>query len=252
MRVSSASSSLLGCSGALAQGCVTSQRGTLSTGTWQLETCWSTPTWSVKYLTLACPDSWEAWTTTYLHTLPHWYVSVNWASGTFKTRLLHCLSSPCRAVRFLWGGQLQKPFSIASSALLVMFGASAYLCGKWCHMESVHTGTWAIKKWVCVRVWPEYRKSYEECRRMKKNQVECIRTYLCKGPTFPLELKTRGSALYLDLYHDFKGSSLAPPTKFSWNPVILLILIRNTWTNKENKCNQNCNLFGRDTLKPFS
>lgn len=61
-------------------------------------------------------------------------------------------SSSCRAARFLWGGRHQKPFSIASSAQLVMYGALAYLCGKWCHMESVHTGTWAIRKWVCGRI----------------------------------------------------------------------------------------------------
>lgn len=87
MRASSASSSLLGCSEELVRGCVTSQRETLSTGTWQLGTCWSTPTWSAKCLTLACLDSWGAWTTTSLHTLPHWYVSVNWASVFLKTLL---------------------------------------------------------------------------------------------------------------------------------------------------------------------
>lgn len=57
MRASSASCSSSGCSEALVQGCDTSLRGTLSTETWQPGTCWSTPIWSAKCLTLACPDS---------------------------------------------------------------------------------------------------------------------------------------------------------------------------------------------------
>lgn len=56
-RASSVSCSSSGCSEALVQGCDTSLRGTLSTETWQPGTCWSTPTWSAKCLTLACPDS---------------------------------------------------------------------------------------------------------------------------------------------------------------------------------------------------
>lgn len=166
-RASSASSSLLACSGELVQGCVTSLRETLSTVTWQPETCWSTPTWSVRCLTLACPDSWGAWTTTYLRTLPHWYVlgkgsCLSFGFGFYQCPLdcfCHCPLLPSiRAVRFLWGGQRQKLFSIASSARPVMPGASAYLCGKLCHTESAPTGTWAIKKWVWKRIYPEQEK----------------------------------------------------------------------------------------------
>lgn len=77
--------------------------------------------------------------------------------GTFvlisRKTTFHCfLCHLPREVRFPSAGRLQKPFSTGSSRHPVTAGVMASSCGRWCPMERGHTGTWAIKMWVTLRM----------------------------------------------------------------------------------------------------
>ncbi len=120
----------------------------------------STVTWSARCLTSVCRDSAREFVWSYVHQLTGKskclrnvkYFTWKMQAGTSSNTSIMIYSEMLffRVVKFQSVGRHPRPLHSVNLPLHQMYGVMELSCGKWCRLESGHTGTWAIKMYVVV------------------------------------------------------------------------------------------------------
>lgn len=89
--------------------------------------------------------------------------------------LVNLLVTPIRVEKSQSAGQPQRPSPTGSSPPPVTCGAMAWSCGRWCHMESDHTGTSPTEMWA-LRAIINSKRIF-----MQDTGASCLLCFTCAG-----------------------------------------------------------------------